>query len=117
MQGAGSILDKKLSAKELDAVLDRGMEWAEERGLCWPEDRAMVEEGGRFKGARASAVSPRAKERGRTQCGSLGTKARALRCTSFLTVDVLVSIDARTESVGVGERRAQFGVWGEERSA
>jgi len=49
------------------------MAWAEERALCWAEDRERVEERGCFAGASAGAVSARARARGRTQCGSLGS--------------------------------------------
>lgn len=71
--GVGSQSHRKLSYKELDAVLRRGAEWAVQQGYGTPEDLLHMEEGGRFNGAEPSRVSERAKERGRPQLGSLGS--------------------------------------------
>ncbi len=63
----------ELDADELDAVLEGGApEIVRRRGMGLEEDIERIEEGGRLKGARASAVSPRAKARGRDQLGTLG---------------------------------------------
>ena len=70
--GDGSVVGK-LNEKEMDEVLSTGMKWAERKGLCWPSDRELVEEGGCFAEANPADVSARAKARGRTQCGSLGS--------------------------------------------
>lgn len=71
--GVGSKSHRRLSQKELDRVLVRGAEWAVENGYGRPEDLEAIEEGGRMEGADPSAVSVRAKERGRPQLGSLGS--------------------------------------------
>ncbi len=49
------------------------MEWTREHGYAEEEDLRRTEEGGRMAGARASAVSERAIERGYKQVGTLGS--------------------------------------------
>lgn len=71
--GVGEAGAVKLTAPELDEVLKKGMEWTESKGFSWPEDRVVAEEHGRFQAADPSAVSDRAKKRGRPQLGSLGS--------------------------------------------
>lgn len=62
-----------LSAAELDAVLTRGSRWVvEARGMGVPEDLLATESGGCLSEADPSAVSMRAKERGKDQLGTLG---------------------------------------------
>ncbi len=58
---------------EIDAILRGGAAWAVEHGLGWVEDLAACEEGGTMPGAEPALVSERAKERGRSQLGSLGS--------------------------------------------
>jgi tRNA-splicing ligase RtcB len=62
----------RLSAKQLDDVLRRGSKWTLKQGYATPEDVARTEENGSMQGADPSFLSPRAKERGRPQLGSLG---------------------------------------------
>ncbi len=69
--GRGSRL--RLDDRELDGVLTRGAAWTLDRGLGRPEDLDHIEEGGRMQGADPSAVSDRARDRGRPQLGSLGS--------------------------------------------
>uniref|UniRef100_A0A7J3ZLF8 tRNA-splicing ligase RtcB n=1 Tax=Fervidicoccus fontis TaxID=683846 RepID=A0A7J3ZLF8_9CREN len=71
--GLGSEGRIRVSMGELDEVLDRGVEWAVEKGYGRPEDPDHVEERGSWKLADSSKVSQRAKSRGRTQLGSLGS--------------------------------------------
>lgn len=70
--GVGSTSTIKLSQKELDDLLDRGIEWALERGYGEEGDAECCEEGGSMRTADSSKVSSRAKERGRPQLGTLG---------------------------------------------
>lgn len=58
--------------KQLDEILEQGSEWALRYDYARKEDLQRTEEYGRMAGADASAVSKRAKERGRTQLGTLG---------------------------------------------
>lgn len=63
----------ELARADLDAVLEGGApELIARLGLGRPEDVVATEEGGRLAGARAGAVSERAKTRGRDQLGTLG---------------------------------------------
>lgn len=62
-----------LDATELDRILEGGApEIVRSRGVGLEDDLACIEEGGRLETARASAVSPRAKARGKDQLGTLG---------------------------------------------
>jgi len=70
--GVGSESFLRLNNQELDAVLNRGAEWAVEQGYGFKEDLERCEEGGSMKDADASKVSQRAKSRGREQLGTLG---------------------------------------------
>lgn len=63
----------ELGALELDRVLERGApEIVHAFGLGLPEDLEHIESHGCLPGARASAVSERAKHRGHDQLGTLG---------------------------------------------
>ena len=70
--GVGSESFIRLNNQELDAVLNRGAEWAVEQGYGYKEDLVHCEENGRMKEADAGKVSNRAKSRGREQLGTLG---------------------------------------------
>ncbi len=71
--GVGSQSHRRLTAKELGRVLIEGAEWAVRAGYGRADDLEMIEEGGRFDGARPDAVSPKARQRGMPQLGSLGS--------------------------------------------
>ena len=62
----------RVSESELEEVMVRGAEWVVSRGYGKKEDLKRIEEGGRLKGANPSKVSPRARQRGKPQLGSLG---------------------------------------------
>ncbi len=64
---------RRVSAKEMDQVLVKGAAWAVKAGYGRPEDLERLEEGGSMAGADPSAVSPRAKQRGGPQLGTLGS--------------------------------------------
>lgn len=70
--GVGSSSNLRLSDKELDAVLNQGMRWVIKQGYGSKSDLEFVEEQGCFQAADASAVSAKAKKRGRDQLGTLG---------------------------------------------
>ncbi|MGB9593284.1 MAG: RtcB family protein, partial [Anaerolineae bacterium] len=71
--GVGETGPIKLSNKQLDEVLVRGAEWAVRAGYGSAEDLDHLEERGAMPGADPSAVSERAKARGRDQLGTLGS--------------------------------------------
>jgi tRNA-splicing ligase RtcB len=62
-----------LGAEELDRVLEDGIAWAVAKGFASTDDAERSEDGGRLRGADPSAVSAAAKERGRSQLGTLGS--------------------------------------------
>jgi len=81
--GVGQGGEFRLSNAELDGVLEDGARWALKKGLATEDDLERTEEGGRIAGADASKVSPRARERGRDQIGTLGAG------NHFIEVDVV----------------------------
>ncbi len=71
--GTGAEGPVRCSMKEIDAVLAGGASWAVEHGYGEPTDAEYCEEQGALRGADPSQVSERAKQRGRTQLGTLGS--------------------------------------------
>jgi tRNA-splicing ligase RtcB len=71
--GTGSQGTVPCSFAELNDVLERGAQWVVERGYGEPEDLEFCEESGAMPGADARKVSDQAKQRGRTQIGTLGS--------------------------------------------
>ncbi len=71
--GLGSKGKIKLSYSDIDGVLDNGVKWAVENGYGWNKDNETIEEGGCLKSADSSLVSKKAKKRGLSQLGSLGS--------------------------------------------
>jgi len=82
--GKGGTL--KLSERELDDLCVEGARWAKKRGYATEMDLRRTEEGGRLEGADPSVVSPRAKQRGRPQIGTLGAG------NHFIEVDLVEEI-------------------------
>lgn len=62
----------KLSTKELDEVLNNGIDWAIKKNYATQEDKAVIEELGNFEPADASEVPEKSKKRGADQLGTLG---------------------------------------------
>jgi tRNA-splicing ligase RtcB (3'-phosphate/5'-hydroxy nucleic acid ligase) len=75
-----------LTSKELDRVCREGATWALKQGYALPEDLVCTEEDGCMPGADPAHASPRAKERGRPQLGTLGAG------NHFIEVDVIDQI-------------------------
>jgi tRNA-splicing ligase RtcB len=71
--GTGSEGTVPCSFADLSLVLERGAAWVLERGFGEPEDLEFCEEFGAMRRADARKVSDRAKQRGRTQIGTLGS--------------------------------------------
>ncbi|MFC6613864.1 RtcB family protein [Halopenitus salinus] len=69
--GGGGIVEGDRDTVE--AVLERGVEWAVEEGYGVPEDLDRCEDEGRRPDARPEYVPKKAKDRGRNQIGSLGS--------------------------------------------
>ncbi|MEK6825684.1 MAG: RtcB family protein [Nanoarchaeota archaeon] len=71
--GVGRESEFKFEDKELNQVLEKGVAWAVEKGYATKEDEKRIEDNGCIVGADANKVSLRAKARGRSQLGSLGS--------------------------------------------
>ena len=89
----------RVNKRELDNLLSSGAAWALKEGLAHQEDVERTEEQGSLPGADPGHVSQRAKERGLTQVGSLGSG------NHFLELDVIRAIyDAEAaEAFGLHE--------------
>jgi len=94
--GVGATLGRRLTAAELDAVLRDGAAWEVARGRGWPEDLEATEENGRMAGADPSEVSPRARQRGSDQIGTLGSG------NHFLELDEVDAIDDADAAAALG---------------
>ncbi|KAA0003472.1 MAG: RtcB family protein [Thermoplasmata archaeon] len=70
--GVGSQAKVRLNRSQLEEVLEMGAKWAVENGYGWEKDLEFLEENGNMDVADASHVSEKAKERGKSQVGSLG---------------------------------------------
>ncbi len=84
--GVGESGFLKASDAEMDEVLRTGARWALKKGMARPEDLAHTEENGSMAGADPSKVSKRAKDRGRSQIGTLGAG------NHFAEIDVVDAI-------------------------
>ena len=65
--------DFQLNLHELEQLITGGVSWAIEKGLGRPEDIEHCEERGRMEGADPDKVSSKAKQRGLSQSGTLGS--------------------------------------------
>ncbi len=91
----------RVSERELDELVVQGAKWALKRGHAREEDVAHTEEQGCLPGADPSHVSARAKERGRSQVGSLGAG------NHFLEIDVVEEIYDAQVADAFGLRESQ----------
>lgn len=71
--GVGSEGSVSARGSEIDRVLEEGAAWAVNQGYGWAEDLSVTEENGTYRQASATSVSVRAKQRGRSQMGTLGS--------------------------------------------
>ncbi len=99
--GLGGDGRQRVSREELEDLLARGSEWALARGLARREDLTHTEEGGRLAGADPAQVSERAKERGKSQVGSLGSG------NHFLEVDAVTDVYDAEVAQAFGLQREQ----------
>jgi tRNA-splicing ligase RtcB (3'-phosphate/5'-hydroxy nucleic acid ligase) len=84
--GLGRGGDIRVNRDEMDKVLAGGARWAVKHGYGSAEDLSVTEEDGGFVSANAQSVSPKAKERGNDQLGTLGSG------NHFLEVQEVVEI-------------------------
>jgi len=69
--GGGGVVEGDRATVE--AVLDRGIDWAVEEGYAVESDRERCEDEGRRPDAEPGAISEKATDRGKNQLGSLGS--------------------------------------------
>jgi len=112
--GVGSKGKLRLSNKEMDEMLVGGAQWAVEKGYGRDEDLEHAEEKGRMKQARPGYVSDHAKERQKSQVGTLGSGNHYLEVQKVTAVydsgcaevfglhvdDIVVSIHCGSRGLG-----------------
>jgi len=102
--GVGKGGEVRLSDRDMDAVLERGSEWAVQKGYGYKADLEHTEERGAMTDADARAVSPRAKKRGRGQLGTLGSG------NHFIEVEVVEQVFDAEAAEAFGLREGQIAV-------
>jgi tRNA-splicing ligase RtcB len=104
--GLGSEGKIRVSEKELNEVMVKGSRWAVEKGYGEASDIEVTEENGRLKNANPEKVSPRAKQRGIPQLGTLGSG------NHFLEISVVDEIyePATASAMGI-DTKGQILVW------
>jgi len=100
-RGIGGLGRLKLKGDEIDRVLTEGVPYVIERGAGWEDDAEACEDLGTLPDADASRVSERAKERGRSQLGSLGSG------NHFLEVQVVDQLrdESAAQVLGLAENQ------------
>jgi tRNA-splicing ligase RtcB len=96
--GLGGRGPLSLTDAEIDEVMVRGSAWMVERGFGRQEDLELTESGGRLDGADPGKVSTRARARGKSQLGTLGSG------NHFLEVQVLSDVfdEGAARAFGLG---------------
>jgi tRNA-splicing ligase RtcB len=100
--GGGGIFEG--SQADVEAILERGVDWALEQGWAVESDLAHCEDGGVRPDADASKVPKKAKDRGRNQVGSLGSGNHFLevqRVTDVYREDVAAEFGLEEDQVVV----------------
>ncbi|MDX1437530.1 MAG: RtcB family protein [Anaerolineales bacterium] len=86
----------RLTVDELDQVCRSGSRWALSAGYAETEDLIRTEEAGTLEGAEPARVSPRAKDRGRGQVGTLGAG------NHFIEVDIVDQLFSESAALAMG---------------
>ena len=100
--GGGGVVDGDIDTVE--AVLDRGVDWALEQGYATRDDMLHCEDEGRRSDAKPEYVSQKAKDRGKNQIGSLGSGNHFLevqRVTDVYREDVADAYGLETDQIVV----------------
>jgi len=100
--GGGGIHEARMT--DVEAILERGLDWALEEGYAVEADLAHCEDEGRRPEADADAVSQKARDRGKNQVGSLGSGNHFLevqRVTDVFLDDVAADFGLRENQVVV----------------
>jgi tRNA-splicing ligase RtcB len=102
--GVGKGGNIKLKSGELDRLLELGSTWTMKRGFATEADLERTEENGCLEGADAGKVSPRAKDRGKGQVGTLGAG------NHFIEIDVVDRVIDETAARCMGLFEKQIAV-------
>ena len=94
--GVGKSGGLGLTGAELDQVCRSGARWLLKKGMASEQDLRRTEENGMIQGADPEKVSSRAKERGLSQLGTLGSG------NHFLEVDVVEAVYDREAAQAMG---------------
>ena len=84
--GVGAKSEFRLNNKEINSVLEKGVEWAIEKGYGTLKDKELCEDEGMIEGADANKVSAKARGRGMNQLGSLGAGNHFLELQEVETI-------------------------------
>jgi tRNA-splicing ligase RtcB (3'-phosphate/5'-hydroxy nucleic acid ligase) len=71
--GVGVGGELKISEKEMNELLEQGVEWTLKRGFATKDDIDKIEDRGCIKNSDAKKVSQKAKARGKNQLGTIGS--------------------------------------------
>jgi tRNA-splicing ligase RtcB (3'-phosphate/5'-hydroxy nucleic acid ligase) len=102
--GVGARATVALTPPDLTAVMEDGAAWAAARGHGGRDDLERIESGGRLAGAQPDRVSPRARERGLHQLGSLGSG------NHFLELQVVDEVHDAATAAALDVRAGQLTV-------
>jgi tRNA-splicing ligase RtcB len=94
--GVGKGGNIKLKGDELEQIMSQGARWAIQKGYGTDADLERTEESGCIAGANPANVSPRAKDRGKGQVGTLGAG------NHFIELDVVQKIFDKTAAQKMG---------------
>ncbi|WP_338401340.1 RtcB family protein [Haloarcula limicola] len=100
--GGGGVFEG--TVEDVEAILERGMDWALEHGFATEADLEHCEDEGYRPEADAGVVSEKAKNRGKTQVGSLGSGNHFLevqRVTDVYREDVAREFGLEAEQIVV----------------
>jgi len=100
--GGGGIVETDVDT--IEAILERGMDWALEAGHAVEDDLAHCEDEGYRPEANADKISQKAKDRGKNQVGSLGSGNHFLevqRVTDVFREDVAADFGLREDQIVV----------------
>lgn len=84
--GVGKSGTIRVKGQEMDKLLTGGAAWALDKGYAHPDDLSHTESNGCIPGADPSKLSPRARQRGMPQIGTLGAG------NHFIEIDVVEEI-------------------------
>ncbi|NUM33527.1 MAG: RtcB family protein [Candidatus Brocadiae bacterium] len=100
--GVGSHSRLRPGKKDFQEILEKGAKWAISQGYGSQDDLDHIEENGCIAGADSELVSPRAKERGLPEVGTLGAG------NHFLEIDVITEIYDKQAAASLGLSQGQI---------